>query len=68
MIDEQADERRFYTLKAMEQYGGGFASALAVAAQRADPTNMARLVAAFPDLFENYGPASAFYRAAKEAA
>lgn len=38
----------------MEQYGGGFASALAVAMARADSHNLQRIVAAFPDLIERY--------------
>ena len=42
------------TLEAMERFGGGFASALSVAAQRADHANYARLKSAFPDLWEEY--------------
>ncbi len=38
----------------METIGGGFASALAVAYQRADSGNRARIEAAFPDLIERY--------------
>lgn len=38
----------------MEKMGGGFASAIALAYYRADGTNQARVVAAFPDLFEKY--------------
>ena len=40
--------------KAMEKMGGGFASALAVAYYRADSDNKARILGAFPDLFEKY--------------
>jgi hypothetical protein len=40
--------------KAMEKWGGGFASALAVAYFRADPDNKARILAAWPNLFEHY--------------
>lgn len=38
-------------LEAMERYGGGFASAIARAARRADRSNYTRLRAAFPDLW-----------------
>ena len=40
--------------KTMERMGGGFASALAVAYYRADSNNKARILAAWPDLFEKY--------------
>jgi monomeric isocitrate dehydrogenase len=40
--------------QAMESIGGGFASALALAYFRADGDNQARILAAFPDLFEKY--------------
>jgi hypothetical protein len=49
--------------RCMELYGGGFASALAVAMGRADAGNLERLVQAFPDLIERY---SAFDKATKE--
>lgn len=57
-----ADEK-YYTIKAMQSYGGGFASALAEAWAKADMNNSARIEAAFPDLIEKYGPQSAFYKA-----
>jgi hypothetical protein len=38
----------------MENLGGGFASALARAYFRADSDNRARILGAFPDLFEKY--------------
>ena len=40
--------------KIMERMGGGFASALAVAYFRADLDNQARILGAFPELFERY--------------
>ena len=40
--------------KTMERMGGGFASALAVAYFRADLDNQARILGAFPELFERY--------------
>lgn len=41
-------------IRCMERYGGGFASALSLALQRADSENYERLVEAFPDLIERY--------------
>ena len=38
----------------MDRIGGGFASSIAQAFYRADASNRARLVAAFPDLFDRY--------------
>ena len=38
----------------MESMGGGFAAALALAYFRADGDNQARILGAFPDLFEKY--------------
>ena len=38
----------------MQHFGGGFASALAVAYLRADAINQARILGAFGDLFEKY--------------
>lgn len=46
--DEQA------LLDRMERFGGGFASALAIAWQRADQGNRDRLRLAFGDLLESY--------------
>ena len=43
-----------HALRMMERYGGGFAGALAVAWQRADADNQARLEKAFPDLLQRY--------------
>lgn len=44
----------FKILKAMRKYGGGFATQLAIAAYCADDENLARIKAAFPDLWEKY--------------
>ena len=38
----------------MQRIGGGFASALGLAYQRADRDNQARILGAFADLFEKY--------------
>lgn len=41
-------------LESMELRGGGFASALARAAYRADDVNFAKLKGAFPELWEQH--------------
>lgn len=41
-------------LRLMEQIGGGFTGALAIAWRRADLTNQARLMQAFGDLYAEY--------------
>lgn len=51
-----------YTCQTMQAYGGSFASRIADAALVADTTNKDRLIAAFPELFEKYGPGSDFYK------
>ena len=48
------DEQNHRAARLMEKLGGGFASALAVAYFRADADNQARILAAWPDLFERY--------------
>jgi len=41
-------------LSEMELRGGSFVVALALAARKADPENLARMIAAFPEIFERY--------------
>lgn len=55
------DHEKFWTLRTMEERGGGFASALAVAWQRADLGNAYALSRTFPDLITKYGPTSDLY-------
>jgi len=43
-------------------YGGSFYQALAMAGLKADPSNRQRLLAAFPEMADTYGPASVLYR------
>lgn len=43
-----------HAAKTMEQIGGSFAAALAVAYFNADSDNKARILGAFSDLFEKY--------------
>ena len=40
----------------MENYGGGFAGAIALAYFRADSSNRERIINAFPELFERFAP------------
>ncbi|WP_275272452.1 hypothetical protein [Limnobacter sp. P1] len=54
-------DQLIYAANAMEAFGGGFVSQIARAYYAADLGNRARLVAAFGDLFERYGPGSGFY-------
>lgn len=42
---------------AMKKYGGGFAASIGEAALNADSGNLARVVAAFPELFDKYSKA-----------
>ena len=51
---EALAEANHKAAKIMERIGGGFASALALAYFRADSDNQARILGAFPDLFEKY--------------
>lgn len=48
------DAQQYESAKTMEKYGGGFASALALAFFRADSTNKEKLLSAFNDLFMRY--------------
>lgn len=52
------DDQLYSALQRMEQYGGGFASTIAVAYYRADSFNRAKLLAAFGDLIEQFIPAT----------
>ncbi len=44
----------FEITNTMAQFGGSFARAIAAAARLADPTNLAKLKAAFPELWKEY--------------
>lgn len=57
------DDQLFKAARAMENYGGGFASAIANAFFRADSHNKKKLLAAFGDLFVEF---SAYVEAAHE--
>jgi 2-oxo-4-hydroxy-4-carboxy--5-ureidoimidazoline (OHCU) decarboxylase len=47
----------------MDSYGGSFVSSIAQALRFADPTNRQRLLDAFPDLVQQYGPEGRFAQA-----
>jgi hypothetical protein len=44
----------------MDTYGGSFVSSIAQALRFADPKNRQRLLDAFPDLVQKYGPQGQF--------
>jgi hypothetical protein len=46
------DDKNFLAAKYLEQYGGGFASALATAWFRADSRNQRKIESVFQDLFD----------------
>ena len=48
------EEQNHRAARLMQKLGGGFASALAVAYFHADADNQARMLAAWPELFERY--------------
>lgn len=49
----------------MEKYGGSFVASIAQALRYADRTNKQRLLDAFPDLVEKYGPNTQFTQVKK---
>ena len=61
------EEELFTTRQAMSHFGGSFVAAMSIALSRADANNTHRIIEAFPDLLEQYGPETHFYRAMKEA-
>ena len=46
----------------MQSHGGSFVSAFANVLRYADPVNRQRLLDAFPDIVEKYGPTSNFMK------
>ena len=54
------DPSIYETIERMGAYGGGFASALAIAYTKADPSNKQKIIQAWPELFEEYGPKGIF--------
>ena len=56
MTDTITEQRRadLRTIDAICAHGGGFARAIGYAASRADPENLARIKAAFPEIWAKY--------------
>ena len=50
----ESDARDYWTIEAMAKYGGSFVKALAEAARRADPQNLARIKMAWPEYWAEY--------------
>jgi len=48
------------TMLCMERYGGTFMTKMADALRYADPMNRERILFAFPEIAETYGPTSPF--------
>jgi hypothetical protein len=46
------DDKNFLAANYLQQYGGGFASALAIAWFKADSRNQRRILSVFQDLFD----------------
>lgn len=58
------DSQDYYILtEAMRRYGGNFCNKLADAICAADLTNRKKIIDAFPDIAEKYGPGSVFANA-----
>lgn len=55
----------FTMITLMQSHGGSFVSSLAQALRYADPVNRQRILDAFPDLVEKYGPTSRFMKPAE---
>ena len=52
----------YWILITAATYGGSFYKALAEAGLKADPSNRQRLLTAFPEMADTYGPASVLHR------
>ena len=57
-----SDTDIYQTFVTAYTYGGSFYQALAMAGLKADPSNRQRLLTAFPEMVDTYGPASALHR------
>lgn len=51
----------FTTTEAMQRFGGNFVHYLACALRHADAANREKLLTAFPEIVEKYGPQTYFY-------
>jgi len=50
----ESDARDYWTIEAMAKYGGSFVKALAEAARRADPQNLAKIKATWVEYWAEY--------------
>ena len=57
-----SDTDIFWILRTAAAHGGSFYQALAMAGLKADPSNRQRLLTAFPEMADTYGPASVLHR------
>lgn len=57
----------FWTFQTAMAYGGGFIKRLAEAGAHADPANRQRLLLAFPELQQCYGPQTFLHRQQRSA-
>ena len=60
-VNEMNDSQLIFAAQAMASFGGEFVRQIARAFYAADNSNRARLVAAFPELFEKFGPGSMYF-------
>jgi hypothetical protein len=60
------EDEKYYTIIAMERFGGSFVKALGHALRCADMFNTVRIVMAWPEYMTEYGPGSKFYEAVKK--
>jgi hypothetical protein len=56
----------WWTLQTAIEYGGGFYRRLAEATLLADPDNRNRVLVAFPEIAEIYGPQTHFHKQLKQ--
>ena len=56
------DTEFFEMIERMEKFGGSFVVSLAYAFRKADSFNRQRLLNAFPDYVQQYGPSGQFVR------
>jgi hypothetical protein len=65
LVNIMNDIEIFEMIERMEQFGGSFVVALSKAIRCADFYNKQRIIGAFPDYVEKYGPNSKFAVTAK---
>lgn len=62
-MSEETEDEKYYTILAMEMFGGSFVKALANALRCADMSNTAKIYYTWPDYMNEYGAGSALYEA-----